>query len=167
MRLSLKTFLALAAVIISLFNFSEANAQVAGFEDALKQAKEQNKKVIVDIYTDWCGWCFKMDRDSYRNKDISKIIEDDFIFVKLNAEASGKIEYLGKNYSNGELAAKFEATGYPTTVFLSTEGNVIEFIYDKYKMNNLPGYFGAKDFKKVLEYIRDEKYKDTDLSTVL
>lgn len=167
MKIINKRFLTLAAIAILFLNFIKVNGQVTKFEDALMQAKEQNKKVIVDIYTDWCGWCFKMDRDSYNDKGISKIIEDNFILVRLDAEGSENINYLNKNYTSSELAARFEASGYPTTVFLSSEGNIIEFSYDKYKMCNLPGYFGANDFKKVLEYIRDDKYKDTDLSTIL
>lgn len=160
---------ALAVIpVIMLFLFSGlTNAQTKSFEESLKLAKEQNKKVIVDVYTDWCGWCVKMDRDSYGSTEIKDIINSNFILVKLDAESKSKINYNGKSYTGEELAAKFQASGYPTTVFLSSDGNIIEFNYDKYKMNNLPGYYNAKEFKKVLEYIRDEKYKDTDLSTIL
>jgi thioredoxin-related protein len=155
------------AVIMLFFFCGIVHAQPLGFEESLKIAKEQNKKVIVDVYTDWCGWCHKMDRDAYSNKDIKEMILNDFVLIKLDAESTNKINYNGKSYTGEELAAKFQASGYPTTVFLSSDGNVIEFNYDKYKMNNLPGYYNAKEFKKVLEYIRDEKFKDTDLSTIL
>jgi thioredoxin-related protein len=142
-------------------------AQNLRFDEALKTAKKENKKVIVDVYTDWCGWCKKMDRDAYSNSEIKKIISDNFVVVKLDAEGSGKTSYNGKSYTDAGLAEYFQVSGYPTTVFLNSEGKVIEFTYDKYKMNNLPGYYTADDFKKVLEYIRDEKYKDTDLSTII
>jgi thioredoxin-related protein len=158
-------FLTAFLIILGLFNNSYSQAKT--FDEALKLAKSENKKVIVDIYTDWCVWCKKMDKDSYGNKDIIELIEDNFIVVKLDAEGSGKSNYKGKTYDGAGLAALFEATGYPTTVFLKSNGDVIEFKYDKYKMNNLPGYYGAKDFKKILEFIIDEKYKDTDLSTIL
>jgi len=144
-----------------------SNLFAGSFDDALKAAQEQNKKVIVDVYTDWCGWCKKMDRDSYSNKDIKELINDDFIYVKLDAESYSVVHYRGKSYTGVELAAFFEVSGYPTHVFLEPDSKVIEFKYDKYNMNNLPGYFNASDFKKVLEYMRDEKYKDTDLSTIL
>jgi thioredoxin-related protein len=137
------------------------------FEEALAKAKLENKKVIVDIYTDWCGWCVKMDKDVYGNSEIKKIVEEKFIFVKLDAESKNKHTYSGKQYTEEELAAGFEATGYPTTVFLEPDGKLIEFKYDKSKMKNIPGYFKAGEFKKILEFIRDEKYKDTDLSTVI
>jgi thioredoxin-related protein len=52
-------------------------------------------------------------------------------------------------------------------VFLEPDGKVIEYKYDKVSMNNVPGYFKTKDFKKILEYIKDGMYKDTDLSTIV
>jgi len=142
-------------------------SQQLSFGEGLNAAKKEHKLVIVDIYTDWCGWCKKMDREAYSDAGIQKIINDNFIYVKLNAEGNGVNKYNGKSYTDGELAEYFQVTGYPTTVFLDSKGKVIEFNYDKTKMNNLPGYYETKDFKKVLEYIRNGKYKDTDLSTII
>jgi thioredoxin-related protein len=152
---------------VLLFSGQAIYSQQFSFDDGLKAAKKEHKKVIVDIYTDWCGWCKKMDREAYSDADIQRIIKDNFIYVKLNAEGNEVHSYNGKSYTDGELAEYFQVTGYPTTVFLDSKGKVIEFDYDKTKMNNLPGYYETKDFKKVLEYIRDGKYKDTDLSTII
>ncbi len=155
------------AVIFMLSALAGARAQTSGFEAALKTAKDQDKRVIVDVYTDWCGWCKKMDSDVYSKKKIKEIIDDDFVFVKLNAEGSSKISYLGKDYTESDLAALFQVTGYPTTVFLEPNGKVIEYKYDNVKMNNLPGYFKLKDFRNILEFISDGSYADTDLSTIV
>lgn len=137
------------------------------FEDALKKAKSDNKRVVVDVYTDWCGWCKKMDGEAYSNKDVKNILADNFVFIKLNAEGTGKIKYKGKEYTETELAAFFEVTGYPTTVFLEPDGSLIEFKYDKMTMKSVPGYFKTDEFKKILNYFKDGKYKDTDMSTVV
>ncbi len=156
-------------LIVAAFIFSNSScfSQAKNFDEALKLAKEEDKMVIVDVYTDWCGWCKKMDKESYNNSDIKDIIEDNFILVRLNAEGSGTSKYNGKQYKDSELAAYFQVTGYPTTVFLKPNGKIIEFNYDKYKMKNLPGYYTADEFKKVLEYFKNKKYKDTDLSSVI
>lgn len=155
------------SVLFLLMSAGSISFAQLSFEDALAKAKSENKKLIVDIYTDWCGWCVKMDKDVYGNAEIKKIVEEKFIFVKLDAESKNKHTYSGKQYTEEELAAGFEATGYPTTVFLEPDGKLIEFNYDKSRMKNIPGYFKAGEFKKILEFIRDEKYKDTDLSTVI
>jgi len=153
------------AVFLSLETI--ASAQAKNFNEALELAKSQKKKIIVDVYTDWCGWCKKMDKDAYGNKAVKELIFESFILVKLNAEGSGKNSYKGKAYTDSELAAYFQVSGYPTTVFLSSDGTIIEFKYDNFGMNNLPGYYTADEFKKVLEFIKDDKYKDTDLSTLI
>jgi thioredoxin-related protein len=156
-------FVVFVLTAISLSSF----AQVKNLNEALKKAKEQDKKIILDIYTDWCGWCKKMDADVYGKSDIKDMVDDNFIFYKLNAEGDEKVDYKGKQYKASELAEFFEVSGYPTTVFLEPDGKVIEYKYDKVKMNNLPGYYKAGDFIKVLEFIRDEKYKNTDMKTII
>ena len=165
----IKNFVFLPSVLmaLSLFLFYNHNVFSGSFDEALSDAKEQNKMVIVDVYTDWCGWCKKMDKDTYSNSDIKDLIEDNFIYVKLNAEGSEKQSYKGKTYTSADLSVFFHVDGFPTHVFLNSDGKVIDFNYNGYKMNNLPGYYAVSGFKKVLEYFIEGKYKDTDLSTIL
>ncbi|MBZ0201684.1 MAG: DUF255 domain-containing protein [Ignavibacteria bacterium] len=157
----------LIAVFLIAFSSSVSLYSQLSFNDALAKAKSEDKMIIVDVYTDWCGWCKKMDAEVYGNSVIKEIVEEYFIFVKLDAEGTGSITYNGKNYTGESLAAYFEATGYPTTVFLEPDGKLIEFKYDTHKMKNIPGYFSVKDFKKILKYFKDGKYKDSDLSKVV
>lgn len=151
-------------MLASLALFSNTSYSQSKFEDALNKAKEKNKRVIVDIYTDWCGWCKKMDKDVYENSEIKKIVKKNFVFVKLDAESSEMISYNGKNFSGQQLAEFFGATGYPTTIFLEPDGSVIEFKYDSVTMKNIPGYFNKDEFKKILNFFKDGKYKVSDLS---
>jgi thioredoxin-related protein len=155
-----------AAILFVLFYSINIYTQ-SKFEDALFKASSENKKIIVDVYTDWCTWCKKMDKEVYANKDIKKLIEDNFIFVKLNAEGKEKINYNGKKYTEEELSYFFDVFSFPTTLFLESDGKLITFKYDNYPMKNIPGYFKADEFKKILEFFKNEKYKDSDLSTVL
>ena len=156
----------LPLIIIALVA-GKSYPQSNDFEKALEKAKKDDKKIIVDVYTTWCGWCVKMDKDVYGNKEIKELIKDNFVFVKLDAEGTNKIKYNGREYTETDLAVYFEATGYPTTVFLEPDGKVIEYKYDKVVMKNLPGYFKSGDFLKMLEYINEEYYKNTDLSKIL
>ncbi len=154
-------------IIAALFSIQSVAYSQLSFNDALAKAKDENKKVIVDVYTDWCGWCKKMDAEAYSNSEVKKIIEDNFVFVKLNAESLNKVTYNGKQYTEQDLATLFEVTGYPTTVFLEPDGKQIEYKYDSMKMKNLPGYFKTDEFKKILKYFKDSKYKESDLSKVI
>lgn len=137
------------------------------FEDALKKAAAENKRVVVDVYTDWCGWCKKMDAEAYSNSEVKKLLEDNFVLVKLNAEGKNKLTYNGKQYTEEELSYYFEVFSFPTTIFLEPDGKLITFSYDSYPMKNVPGYIKTDEFKKLLIYFRDGKYKDVDLSKII
>ncbi len=152
--------------IIAVFALNMPAYSQLSFNDALAKAKSQNKKIIVDVYTDWCGWCKKMDSDVYDNSKVKKLMNKSFVLVKLDAESLKEVTYAGTQYTEQDLASLFDASGYPTTVFLEPDGKIIEFKYDNVNMKNIPGYLKTDDFRKILKYVRDEKYKDTDLSTI-
>ncbi len=154
-------------IIAALFSIQNVAYSGLSFDEALAKAKTENKRVIVDVYTDWCGWCKKMDAEAYTNSEVKKIIEENFIFVKLNAEGTAKVNYNGKQFTETDLATLFEVTGYPTTVFLEPDGKQIEYKYDSIIMKNLPGYFKTDEFKKILKYFKDGKYKESDLSLLI
>jgi thiol:disulfide interchange protein len=61
--------------------------QFVPFEKALSDAKTQNKLVLVDVYTDWCGWCKKLDRDVYPSAEVQKELKTYFTATKIDAES--------------------------------------------------------------------------------
>ena len=136
-------------------------------EEAQNKALTENKKIIVSIYTHWCLWCKKMEDVVYSNPMVKNMIEDKFIPVRLNAEGNTNVKYNGIELTEEELALYFQAYSYPATVFLEPNGIPVYFYYDNYLMINLPGYFGVDEFLKILAFILEGKYKNTDLSTVI
>jgi len=85
------------------------------FQDALKLAKSQHKPIMVDFYTDWCGWCKKLDSDTYSDPKV-KAAAEKFVCVKINAE------------KEQALTSKYAIAGFPTIVFLDRDGNLISKI---------------------------------------
>ena len=116
---------------------------------SLKEAQEKNKDVsrpfLIDIYTDWCGWCKHMMKTTYSNQALADYINTNFYPVKFNAETKDTIEYNGKIYkplskepkTPHELAIKFlgDKLSYPSTMFVTNnfEYNLLSqgFIEDK------------------------------------
>jgi thiol-disulfide isomerase/thioredoxin len=89
---------------------------------ALREAKSKKKPVMADFYTDWCGWCKKLDRDTYADPEVANLAKK-FICVKVN----------GDKYP--ELVSKYGVSGYPTIIFLDPDGN---------KTNAIVGYVNAE-----------------------
>ncbi len=122
------------------------------FENGLAEAKKTNKKMLVDVYTDWCSWCKRMDADTYSNPGITSYLQEKYVLVKLNAESSVKQSYNGRQYTEQELAGQFGVTGYPTTLFFKSDGGAITAV---------PGYADAANFKTILSYIAEDHYLKT------
>lgn len=120
------------------------------FSDGIAEAKKTNKKILVDVYTDWCGWCKKMDKEVYANKDITAYLADRYVVVKLDAESDSRITYDDKAMSEMQLAQAFGVNGYPTTIFMRADGMAITLV---------PGYIRAETFIKVIKYIGENHYE--------
>jgi thioredoxin-related protein len=123
------------------------------FDAGMQEAKRTNKKVFVDVYTDWCGWCKKMDKEVFANGTIAPYLSEQFVLVKLNAESAARVSYKDSRSSEMELAREFGVTGYPTCLFLEPNGDLITVV---------PGYVKADDFFAVLKYFAESHYKKID-----
>ncbi len=112
----------------------------------LAAAAASGRPVVVDVYTDWCRWCRQMDRDVYGRADVSRYLGERFVTIRLNAESAEAVSYRGRNLSARALASSFEVTGYPTTVFLTSDGE---------HLVNVPGYVEPGRFLLLLRFIGD------------
>jgi uncharacterized protein YyaL (SSP411 family) len=113
-------------------------------------AKKTNKIILVDAYTDWCGWCKKMDRDTYSQPEVIKILNKDFVIIKFNPEITD-VEYDldGVKISGRELFGQLtrgKSTGFPTTYFIEPNKKQIQIA---------AGYLGPDDFLKVLAQAKE------------
>ena len=152
--------------ILVLLSFSYSYSQTSySFNDGLNAAKSSGKKVFIDIYTDSDNWSKKMDSEVLSSERVQGLLNG-FVFVKLNPESTGKYTYGKKEYSGAELAKFFGATGYPTFLVLNSDGSMIKFKYNGEEVTNISGFVGTDDFAEMLNYFLQNKYKDTDLSTV-
>ena len=90
------------------------------FARAMKAAKDQNKLILVDVYTDWCGWCHKLDRDTYSHPDVVKFVNNQFVCLKLDAEDGGPGQAFSQQYQIG---------GFPCIMMLDAAGKMKGVFY--------------------------------------
>lgn len=131
----MKRVILLCLISTGLFTDFKAQNEADGlvkwmnFKEAQANNKLTQKPFLIDIYTDWCGWCKHMMKTTYSNPNLANYINANFYPVKFNAEGKDTIEYNGKIYkplSNEpkvphELALKFlgNSLSYPSTVFVT------------------------------------------------
>lgn len=129
----------------------------------LSQNEAKPKKVFVDVYTDWCGWCKKMEKETFQHPKVAAYMQEHFYMVKLNAEGEAPIVFRGKVFefvpSGKRGYHEFAASllqgkmNYPTVVFLD----------EKLKMlSPVPGYQKVEPFLKIARYFGDNIYKEKD-----
>ncbi len=127
--------------------------------DELQAKMQANpKKVYMDVYTDWCGWCKKMDATTFQNPDVIKYINNNFYAVRFNAESKDVIHFQGKEYSfNPQYKANTFAVelmkgqmSYPTAVVMMENFQNPQAI---------AGYMDVKQIEPLLTYLGDNMYK--------
>lgn len=161
----MKKLLVLSFLFIGLSSLQAQEIKWMSMNDALAAQKKTPKKILIDFYTDWCGWCKRLDKDTYTDKGIVDYINTNFYAVKFDAEGTEKVNYKGHDLGNPnhvqgkrgrnsthQLASAFKVRGYPNTVFLDDNGNLITAV---------PGYMKPDAMMPVLSFLNDDHYKTT------
>ena len=87
-------------------------------EAAFERAKADDKPMLLDIGAVWCHWCHVIDRESYENPDIAKIISDNFIAVKVDRDERPDVD---SRYQSAISSISGQG-GWPLTGFLLPDG---------------------------------------------
>ncbi len=139
------------------------NVDWVSVTDLEAKMKEEPRPVMVDLYTDWCGWCKKMDKATFQHPKIAEYMNKNFYAVKFDAETKDNLKFKGADYKfvpagrkgYNELAHKWGnrngRMGYPTIAFLDKNLDRIEAI---------SGFKQAADFDALLKFFGEDHYKD-------
>lgn len=129
------------------------------FEQIDSLQRNQNRKIIVFIHTDWCKYCQAMKNSTFKNKKVIKKLNENFYFITLNAEEKRTISFNSRKFifkTNGnttgihqlayELATINNQTTYPAICVLTAQNEIV------FQESN---YLPAKEFLIVLENLKE------------
>jgi thioredoxin-related protein len=134
------------------------------FDEALIAQAASPKKIIVDVFTTWCGPCKLLDKNTFQNKKVANYINEHYYAVKFNGEGTEEVNYLENIYTNPnydakrrgrnsqhEFAQAMKIRGYPSIVFFDENGNYIQPVV---------GYKTPRQLEIYLKMIANDDYKD-------
>jgi len=151
-------------VLLSTANLTAQEINWISIEDAVKKQKKNPKKIMMDVYTLWCGPCKMLDKNTFQNPDVAKYVNEYFYAVKFNAEGGEEVKYkdrvfknpgydaslTGRNSSH-EFAAALQISAYPTIVFFDEEANTIM---------PLTGYQSPNQLEIYLKLFESDEHKN-------
>jgi thioredoxin-related protein len=156
----MKIYVFIAIMLSSILGYSQDNKiNWLSFEEVQEAMKENPKPIFVDVYTDWCGWCKKLDKSTFIDSAVVKLMNTHFYAVKFDAEGEKPILFNNRVYENEgngrrpkhDLAKKLlgNKMSFPSLVFLNQDYKTLTVV---------GGYMEAKEFSYVLEFLGEKKY---------
>ncbi len=136
------------------------------FNEALELQKKNPKPIFMDVYTDWCGPCKMLDKQTFQNADVAKFINENYYAVKFNGEGKESVVYQGQTFTNPnfvegksgrnavhQFTSALKVNAYPTMLFFDKEGNLVQ---------PLKGFYKPKQIEIYLKVFAKDEYKNFD-----
>ena len=161
------TLLLAAGLAFTAFTFISKNESPAEkvkwltWQEAAELNKKTPKKIMVDVYTDWCGWCKVMDRETFTDEKVAEYLSKNFYCVKLDAEMKEAIDFNGHKF---EYIANQGRNGVHTLAYSLLDGNMgypsIVYLTETFERVSIsPGYKKPDQLMNELKYTAEEIYK--------
>jgi len=161
------------------FTFSFTNITVEetaavewlSWEEAAKLNAENPKKIFVDVYTDWCGWCKVMDKKTFNDPKVAAYLKEYFYSVKLDAESRKAINHMGQSFEFREVEGS-KRGGIHMLAYSLLEGKMsyptVVTLNEKYERIAIsPGYKEAPMMFNELKFAAEEHYKTTNFKAFM
>lgn len=101
----------------------------AKWADVVAKAEKDAKPIFIDFFTDWCGWCKKLDREVFSDARVAGAARS-LVAIRVNAEKGGE-----------KVAEKYDVQGFPTILFVDGSGNIVK---------RIDGYVDATEMLRTL-----------------
>ena len=156
----MRFLISLLVFLPSILSAQNEGIRWMSFTEAMAKRQTEPKKIFIDMYTDWCGWCKRMDATTFAHPEVVKYMNENYYAVKFNTEKEGPITVNDSTYvvnpkygRNGthELAVMLlqGKMSYPTFVFLDEQLNIL---------SPLPGFKTPEQIEPVMRFFGEGHY---------
>ncbi len=160
-----KIILGLIAVFALSWTAMAQEINWVTLEEALELQKKEPKKIFMDVYTNWCGPCKMLDKNTFQNADVAAFVNEHYYAVKFNAEGNDEVTYKDQIFKNPnydpaksnrrnsahEFSRFLRVQAYPTMVFFDEEGGFI---------SPISGYLKPQKLELYLKLFQSDKHKE-------
>lgn len=163
----MKKIVLLVGLFLLAVDVSAQEINWVSLDEALALQKKKPKKIMMDVYTSWCGPCKMLDKNTFHNADVVNYVNKNYYAVKFNGEGNDVVTFDNKTFENPgynpekaktrnsahQLTSYLKVSAYPTIVFLDEEGKMLAPIR---------GYQNAQGLELYLKLFKENHHKDID-----
>ncbi len=131
------------------------------YDEGIAKAKAENKPILIDFTASWCGWCKKMDKETFSDPQVIQYISEKIVTVKVwgdDTTQAGMVSFEGERMTQKALTGTYGVRGFPTFWFLDPAAG---------KIGPAPGYKNKDSFMPLVEYVAGNHYKTTSYENFL
>ncbi|MGB7061353.1 MAG: thioredoxin fold domain-containing protein [Candidatus Zixiibacteriota bacterium] len=122
------------------------------YDVGMTKAKKEKKHPLVHFYTNWCGWCKRMDKTTFSDEAVIEVLNESYVPIRVNGQSGEKVKVDGKESTERQVAGKYGVRAYPITWFLKPSGE---------RIAPRRGYVKPEEFLYILNWVKDDLYEET------
>jgi len=153
--------------LLSIHLSYSQNVNWVSMDEAQELIKQEPRKIIMDVYTSWCGPCKMLDKYTFGNPDVANYINENFYAVKFNAEGNSTVNFNNSTFTNPDynpakasrrnskhqFANYLNVKAYPTIIFMGADLKLLAPI---------TGYLSPQKIEIYLKFFKTDAYKDVN-----